>query len=271
MDPLTFELDAAPVPACGITRLHLRRLHAGEFADDKRKDLLAHTESCLDCQTVLAELRSDEAAFRTHIPWDKFVLAHEKKAAAAGVSSKAGARLWTWLTGGGIALGLAAVAATLLLAPKTIITQDTRIKGDAVDLAYLLKTPEGLRPGRSGETLHEGDQIQLLVKGPADGMGVVIVEIDGKGQVNVLHFGAAPANGVQAAAPLPDSMVLDDAVGPERFFAIYAPMAELEKVRTAAVDAARKMAEQKVDLNAVERLPLDGVLQDSVLIVKVRR
>ncbi len=73
-------------------------------------------------------------------------------------------------------------------------------------------------------------------------------------------------------APLDDSLVLDDSLGPERFFAVYGGMDEIPSIKKAAERAAHKLVEQKADLSRVDELPLDlHAKQGSVYIIKVAR
>ncbi|MEW5849694.1 MAG: hypothetical protein AB2A00_12830 [Myxococcota bacterium] len=275
MESLTFDLDAAPPPSCGTTRHMLRRYHVGELPPDEAAKLKAHADACLDCQAILVELKSDDAAFRTHIPFERFKADHETRVAASQPVTAGARRMWAWLTGGGLALALATSAAVVMMVPRTesVEQMGQRLKGKDVGLGFVLKTREGLRAGRSGEELKAGDQIQFFVRGPGQGdAALVIVGVDGKGAVTVYHAGKLPEGSTAGAVPLQDSVVLDDAVGPERFFAIYGEEKELPTLRKAAEDAAEKLVKTGVDLTEVESLPLDlPVKQDSLHIVKVAR
>ena len=93
MKPLSFDLDEVVTPECGTTRRTLARFHAGELPSVDGARVQAHALGCLDCQTQLAEFKSDDAAFRTHIPWNKFVVAHEKRAAMVFCASSRSARM----------------------------------------------------------------------------------------------------------------------------------------------------------------------------------
>jgi hypothetical protein len=271
MDPLTFDLEAASPPACGTTRTTLKRFFVRELPAADLTRIEAHAKDCLDCQAVLAELRSDEAAFKVHIPFAKFVAAHEKRLAHSQPVKIGVQQLWKWLLGGGGALAFAAAGAFLLLPSGTPEQQmQERIKGGG--LGFLLKTPEGVRTGKEGEQLKAGDQIQFYVKGPTQEAELIVLGVDGKGEVTIYHAGPAPEGSEGRAAPLHDSVVLDDAVGPERFFAVYADHIRPMELRAAVQKAAEKVASGGTDLKGVESLPLDlPVKQSSVLIVKVAR
>lgn len=129
-----------------------------------------------------------------------------------------------------------------------------------------------MRTGKEGEQLRQGDQIQFYVKGPTQDAELVVAGVDGKGAVTIYHAGPAPEGAEGHASPLADSVVLDDAVGPERFFAVYGNHLRPQELRAAVQKAAEKLASEGVDLKNVENLPLElPVQQSSVLIVKVAR
>lgn len=274
MDPLAFDLEAPTPPACGVTRLTLRRLFVGELPADQRSTVETHTKDCLDCQAVLAELRSDDAAFKVHIPFGRFVADHEKRAAKAAPVTSVMNAAYKWLFGGGAVAALAVGAAVMLLAPNTSLQDPTlelgnRIKGGGI--GFLLKTQQGVRAGKAGEELQAGDQIQFYVKGPSQEAELVVVGVDGKGAVTVYHAGPSPTGPTGKASPLQDSVVLDDALGPERFFAVYGTGVKAEVLREAAQKAAEKLVAQGADLKTVETLPLElpQAIQSSVWIVKI--
>ncbi|MBI5497528.1 MAG: hypothetical protein HY904_21130 [Deltaproteobacteria bacterium] len=273
MEPLEFDLADPAVPPCGRTRHTLRRHFAGELDAAARADLDNHLKECLDCQAVLAELKSDEAAFKVHIPFARFADQHEKRLAAASPVRTGLSNFWKTVFGGGVALAAAMTAAAFLLipAPRPEDQLTERIKGGGI--GFLLRTSDGVRAGRDGETLKPGDQIQFFVKAPED-TEVVVVGVDGKGAVSVYHVGRVVAVDGRAA-PLPDSVVLDDAVGPERFFAVYGRGFAAGELKALVQKAAEKMVADGADLRAVETLPLDlpadKAQQSSVHIVKLAR
>jgi hypothetical protein len=272
MDPLTFDLDAPSQPECGVTRYSLRRFHAGELPADERTKLETHAVGCLDCQAVLEELKSDDAAFRTHLPFARFAAEQEKRAAAAQPVKQAAGRLWAWVMGGGVTLALCAAGAVVLM-PRANPEQEVgeRLKGRAPALGFVLKTDKGVRAGREGEKLHQGDQIQFMVRGKGADQSMVVLGIDGRGAVTVYHQGVTPKSTLDGASPLPDSVVLDDALGRERFFVLTADL-PAERLLALAQAAAGALVKEGADLAAVERLPLDvPAEQDSILIEKVSR
>lgn len=278
MDPLIFNLDATPTPPCGTSRLMLRRLHTGELPAVEQARLTAHAEKCLDCQAVLADLRSEDAAFKTQVPWERFRADHQQRAALQQGLAQRATRLWKWILGSSAGLVVATATAILLLMPAKPVdpSEDirTRLKGGGLGFVY--QSPHGINAGREGEQLHEGDRIQFFVRAPSVGSSLVLLGVDGKGSVTLYHSGHVPEEAGHSAVPLAESLVLDDAVGPERFFALYGDPANSEELENAALHAAKGLVTQHADLTRVEALPLrlsseKHVIQDSVYIVKVPR
>ena len=270
MDPPTFDLQAPPTPACGVTRHVLRRLHAGEFSALERAGLTAHSEACAACQAFLAELRRDDAAFHAQVPLERFLADHRRYAEGAARIDTAARRLRAWLAGGGFALALATGAALLMVPARDgVETVRERLKGKPAALGFIVRTPAGVMAGQGGQHLSAGDQIQFFVRAPRADIALVVVGVDGRGAVTVYHAGLPPPAPQGAPVPLPDSVVLDDALGPERFFAVYGT-GKPSALRSAAEEAARSLAAEHADLTVVDTLPLfHATQQDSVLIVKV--
>ena len=275
MDPLSFDLEAPDQPGCGFSRHQLRCFHVGELPAETRQSIEQHAEACLDCQAILEEFKSDDAAFRTHIPFVRFQADHVRKVEGTAPGSPAVRRMWRWLTGGGVALA-AALATVVLLMPRgpTDPQQQVgqRLKGRVPGLGFIYRTTVGVRAGRDGQRLAKGDQIHFMVRTADPKDALVVLGIDGRGSVTVYHAGTAPDGAWEAASPLPDSVVLDDAVGTERFFAVTSSAQAPQTLQHAAEAAARQLVERGVDLKAVQALPLDvEARQDSVLIEKVTR
>jgi hypothetical protein len=105
--------------------------------------------------------------------------------------------------------------------------------------------------------LHEGDRIQFWydVSTPTSG---VVVGIDGRGAVT-RYFpdaGASAARLKQGKGHvIGSSVILDDAVGVERFFLCTAKGADLDP--DAVERAARQLVESGADLKNAAKLPVD--------------
>lgn len=279
----------------GVSPFELERYLVGELDAERRREI----ESLLAADATLAAeldaLRARDAAFRVAMPFERFLADHEARIE----ETSAAARVHAWwrslrlpIGGGVIAAAAAAVALAVFLpepvdsggASSRIPSVDehgrTRLKGDGARIGFFVQVEGGARWGADGEELRAGDRIQLAVQDPEGARSMVIVGIDGRGEVSTYLARRLPTGtpkGESGPAPrvLEQSLVLDDAVGAERFFVLYGMDADVEKLEQAAVRAARelsaKVARGAEDLRRQERLylSLDDVEQGSVHIIKV--
>lgn len=268
-----------------VTTHELRRFLVGELSPARRAEI----EAALLADAALAAQRdalvAEDAAFKATMPFERFVADHEARVAA---TSSPVAKVLAFvarpkLFAGGV--GLAAMAAALVVAVNLGAGPDAeaairrnQTKG-AVDpthaaIGYFIDERDGVRVGGPGEPLTSGDRIQFAVRDAAVGSAMVLVGVDGHGAVTVYAAEALPATREKGAKPrvLTSSVVLDDAVGAERFFLVYGD-APVDALRARAEAAARSLVDGRADLTRVEALPIAGgdVVQSSVHIVKVRR
>lgn len=141
-----------------------------------------------------------------------------------------------------------------------------REKGGAV-IRVFVKTPEGSRPGDSGERLRQGDAIKFAVN-PGEHRYVMVVNVEERGRVTRYH----PQRGESAPIEprretlLPASITLDDYRGLERIFAVFSPEPlSFDEVAAAVAKAAGTGG--RLDLRTVTALPLSHS-QASFLISK---
>lgn len=267
-------VDLLPAPGChSVTPQQLRRFAAGELDPTAREQLTTHLAGCLDCTAALAEIQSDQAAFKTVMPFERFVADHERRQAAHTPL----ASLVAWWQRARWPLATAAVAATAVVALLIVSRPDDelRLKGSDVKIGFLVKQGDEIRRGSDGERLAEGDRIQFLIRADAAARSMVLVGIDGRGAVTV--YGAESlleqVKGEPEVRLLPESIILDDAVGPERFFAVFSSELGPEALHTEVQLAAQELARSQVDLSQIEALPLgrNALKQASISIVKVQR
>jgi hypothetical protein len=187
---------------------------------------------------------------------------------------------WTWTWG----LAVPALAAALFVWTRGPGRRDDRAgPAGAVDVAvkgglfeaYVRRSGGGAAADGAavarlveGERLRPGDALRFVVY-PAGLPYVLIASVDGAGQISV-YFpfhgeGSAP---VAARGPyvVPASIVLDQAPGPERLFAIYSRRpVEARAVRDAA---AQLVAGGASAIRAGRRLTLDDTVQATLLFEK---
>lgn len=110
--------------------------------------------------------------------------------------------------------------------------------------------------GRPGEALHEGDRIQFWYDVPAPTSGVV-VGIDGRGAVTRYFPDAGSAAVLEQGKGhvIGSSVILDDAVGVERFFLCTSEGGALDSAEVER--AARQLVESGANLEQATRLPVE--------------
>ncbi len=127
-----------------------------------------------------------------------------------------------WLAG--MALAIAAVLALMFGVghdPAEDATAPPGVRARSGSSQLLLFTPEGAYDGRA---LGEGDQLAVQVLS-VDHDRVVVLSVDGTGATTVFYPEEAAAtaklSGSADAQPLPGSITLDGAPGPEVFVAVF--------------------------------------------------
>lgn len=205
----------------------LRRLAAGEMDEDD--STASHLEECRDCSDQVAGMRSEAAEFLQAHPYSELLGRLEESGQAARPSRT---RSWFQVWVGSIVVVAAAALVLVLHLPDVDPGKGggTRIKG-AIMVDFALA--DG-RMGTEGMRLYEGDAIRIGYKAPRQGY-LLVLSVDGSGSVTTFYN--EPVQGSMHAY-LPDSVVLDDAVGWERFVACYSP----EPMDQDAVERAARMA-----------------------------
>lgn len=125
----------------------------------------------------------------------------------------------------GVFAAVAAVAATVLLGLRLstpVPSAEVQFRGEGGLEVYALHGAELAL--YAGEALGQGDVLGFQVT-PGEHSGVVVLSVDGTGAVSVFYPAAGDAPEPVAAgaahAPLPDSVTLDGAPGPEIFVAVF--------------------------------------------------
>lgn len=154
---------------------------------------------------------------------------------------------------------LLALAPTLLSSPTTIDPTYVGVRGQALTIHHL--QDGSLRPYDDRE-LAEGDVLGFQVD-PGLHSGVVLLSVDGDGVVSVYYpeHGDTPEK-LSGPGPLPGSVVLDGAPGPEVFVALFdldVPAARdgaTEAWQAGGVEGLVDWADtQEADVQVVRRMP----------------
>lgn len=255
-----------------LSQLAIERYLLGEGTSIERAQVELAIDVCETCAAAIADTRTDNEAFAFRpIP--------------AGIrelwSVSGSADRWPRLLIVALPVAVAAVIAAVLVVPgllvdapdigaipeighrgsddsvrpKGIIRTDDASPGSDPSLGFYILQGSGTALGKPGQPLREGDRIQFWYEVPKAFPGVV-VGIDSRRTVT-RYF---PAPGEPAAVlkhgqghVVKSSVVLDDAPGVERFFLCVG-----EGILAADVEgAAQRLAASGIDLEQVERLPID--------------
>ncbi len=268
--PAAITLSDATVVDDAVSGFELRRLVAGELSPQRRaqlQSLLDHSDTLrARHQLIEREMRADDAAVALELPLARFV--DEQVARAHPL------RAWlmahTRVASFGALCATAAAVFLLVRTPDNHPASWDGSKGSA-RVGFFVKSDAGARLGTAGEALHQGDRIQFAVRDDASKHAMVLVGVDGRGDVTLYATEALDGTSAKGDAPmrvLEASVVLDDSAGPERFFVVYAD-GSLADVQKRVTDAARAISGRDLAHEVQLQLP-EGFAQSSVHIVKVR-
>jgi hypothetical protein len=197
-------------PGCP-TAESLESFSAGDRLDEASE---AHIGSCAACSTYVGALEQARQEFLRMRPVERFARSVERREAERG------RRRWMWLAG---LLPVAAAAAWLVIAHPP---DDVRFKGGEFLVMVLREGMNEPAPVAEGQPLRAGDRLRFLFRAPADGY-VMILDRDGTGRVTAFYpQGQAEGAAIgpsPALAPLPGSIRLDDAPGPEWIVLFFSP------------------------------------------------
>lgn len=231
----------------------------------------AHLQCCPVCSAVIDEMNADETAFLSEIYPD--TVDGVTKRVLAESSEKNSSRHARYVPR--VALGLAASVA-IALASYVFFSHPSQSPSNAGEPYLGAKGDLGLevfcrRAGRvfqvhEGDALFAGDMLRFVPHFEGHLRYVMVVAIDAAGTMS-RYF---PPGSDEAAAvdrpgePLPGSIILDDATGPERILLLASPAPfDFAAVQTALKTEWRRA----VRVDDIERIPLD-VDQQSILFSK---
>jgi hypothetical protein len=223
-----------------------------------RSRVAGHVETCSRCAAQLAEMRRLGDEFRREV----FPLTVD------AVVERSVRRPWAprWLLVLAPAVAAAAVAGVLLV-PRPPADY-VGAKGGGLGFTVYVSDAGGTRAARDGEAVAARAPIRFQVK-PAGACRLWVVSVDGTGAVSRLYPVAGEAVDVGASAEtLPGGAVLDGRSGPERIFAVCAPvpLAWSDVARSAHAAAAGGDAAVRT-ASRLEGLP-QGASQATVLLEK---
>jgi hypothetical protein len=289
-DSVEDKIDFDPETIGGFSTHALRRFLAGELSEKERGEIEKGKADNSELSAWFQDEAAKDAAFQISMPYSRFEADHEKRRAETLPLEKTSSwfskvlEQWKIATPAMVALTAALV---FWVGPKENLAQQgastgtttnleapsgqNRLKGGQA-LGMMVRSLEGARYGVEGESLQPGDQVQFLVREKSQYSAKVLLSIDGKGIVTTyLSQEGQIGKGAEKVALTEKSIILDDALGVERFFLVYGA-GDVESLRVRTEDSARMLAESGADLRKVETLPLEGanIEQSSFFILKVR-
>lgn len=208
----------------------LDALLAGEPAASTR----THLSTCAECTGRLERIESDRQTFRDGAP----VLRGRRAQPAVGL----GHRVRQWLIPGGALVAAVAVLLLWLRAPATSEHEGaevTRSKG-GVSLGFYVKRNGMVTRGIDGAPLHGNDAIRFTYTSK-QASHLVIASRDGAGAISVYYAdgdssAAAPAG---ADVAISESVLLDNALGPELVYGFFCAERTSVSAITQAIGAAQ--------------------------------
>jgi predicted anti-sigma-YlaC factor YlaD len=251
--------------------LDLDELDLEPVAPEPRARVEAHARRCSAC----AERRAAHAALIAQ--FRASVLPRTVEAVTARRRDRLRRGWWAWL-----AVPVAAAVLLLVVGRHRAgirvggdAGSDLGVKGGALFEVFARRAGAGLEVDgptvvrvRDGMRLAPGDALRFVLF-PSGLPYVLIASVDGAGQVSIyypFHGEESALVGGAGAIPVPGSIVLDAAPGPERLFVIYSARAlQAGTVRAALAPAAAGGA---VAIRGTKQAPLEGTVQSSLLFEK---
>lgn len=255
-------------PTPNLSLAVLRRFHFGELSEAEAASIEAALDANPEARARLEKMRAEEAAFldRTDVGAESARILERMDAPPSPAGLVTG--LIGLFTGRGLQLAAALVLLVALVPLGRALLSPARgpnrTKG-SVQLEMFVKDEAGVRRGDDGMRLQEGDQVQFRYQAVGHRY-VFVVSLDSRGVLSPLY----PDLPTRSIPVRPDgrhtlegSVILDDAVGPERIFAVFSdePLS-FGSIEEALQDARDLTALREIDLR---RQDID---QASILIIK---
>jgi hypothetical protein len=235
--------------------LVIARILADEISAGELEATNAHAEQCSRCKSELDEALRARQQFRQHV---------FPRTLAAVESRRMRKRPWRRIAPLFFAIpALAALSLVVVNHSTSDAEEPPQQSKGAGALKAIGKRGEHVFPVEDGARLRAGDRLRFEVQ-PGGARFIAIGSVDASGRATIYY----PSARIDAPGPLPDSILLDDAPGPERIFAIFSEeKLETERLETslAALGAGGANA-----IRNARQLPLPFT-QSSLLIEKSPR
>jgi hypothetical protein len=239
------------------TQLELMAYQTGDMSAGRRETIADHLRGCPACRSALADLDRQKADFLGARPFESFNPQPRQ------------ARILQWRRP---AFTVLALAASLVVGLTTVSqfqarTDGVRFKGSAA-VAIHVHNADGTIATRDSGAFAPGEQIQFTVTSSGY-KNLILMGIDTSGTISTYFPANGDSSGVLtpgAGIPLPNSIILDDYIGPELFVALFSidPLAIASA--TAGLSDAFRAAKGLLPSIALD--PGRGTLCRSILISK---
>jgi hypothetical protein len=243
----------------------LRRYHFNELSGEERARVEAELEKQPDARARLERMRAAETSFLQQVD-----LASESVAILEKLDRPQESWFRRLLVGRPLQLAVAIVllVALIPLGRALLVDEPThnRTKGSA-QLEMFVKDEAGVRKGNDGMILRSGDQIQFRYRAVGRRY-LFVVSVDSRGVISPLYPDTRSASievRPDGLHTLEGSVILDDAVGPERIFAVFSD----EPVSYGKIEEAVAKKRER-DPRRLQRLDLqeEDVDQATILFIK---
>ena len=200
-----------------------------DLAESDAADVRAHLESCSECKRAAATVRRNIESYEAHkaASWREIALRLNREGGPA--QTRVPTKLPWWRTLRPLLYGapaLAVLGLLLFIAPDDPDTQSSRFKGDLV-VQVVAKAGEQQFQVKPGHRLARGNALRFVIT-TARPVYVSVFSVDARGKISPFYPEADPALAPAALHldsrgrhELPQSIVLDDAVGDEWLVVLY--------------------------------------------------
>lgn len=237
-----------------LSSMKLDAFAIGSLAPGELSLARAHLDGCARCR---GELEAIEAS---HAKFSRDVFPRTVPRVRARMEARPWFQLPRWLYVAVPAGAVAMLAVFFVRQPPPAEHAYLGVKGGAA-MQVFARTNNQVRAVKDGATLAPGDELRFVVA-PAGKRFLLVASVDAAGNANVYYpFDGAASMALppEPRVELPDSIVLDEAPGPERVFALFsdAPLNAhqvTEQLRQLAAGGPAKIREAR-------SLPVEGAAQ----------
>lgn len=242
-----------------VSSMTIDAVAGGLITGDELATALTHIETCARCRADLAVAEAACATFKRDV--------------LPRTIGRLRPRPW-WRSLAPLMVPVLAAAAVLILIARkpettTGTDDDIRAKGPATFQVYA-KRGDRVLALRDGSRLAPGDAIRFVAGSRVAGY-LLVGSVDGAGTASIYFPYRGTRSGAIGGAPaeLPGSIVLDDAPGPERLFAVFTTEPIEAAAMTSALEALGKRGADAI--RQVQVLPISGAFQASLVFEKESR